>query len=68
MSPKLTRIRVEANADNEEELRCFLLNMWENVREGDQWESETQEYVPSSEGFWGRLTMRRKKESNGTIQ
>lgn len=68
MMPKLTRIRVEAHADNEEDLRCFLLDVWENVREGDQWELEDEEYVPSSEGFWGRLTMRRKKEPNGTIE
>ena len=61
MEPKLTRARLEASATSEEDLRCFLLDVWETLREGDEWIIEDEHYLPTNDGFWGRLTMRRKE-------
>jgi hypothetical protein len=57
-------VRVEAHAQTEENLRVFLLDAFLRSRDdlGGAWEIEDEEYVPANEGYWGRLTMRRKRE------
>ena len=59
----LTRVRLEATGDDAEHVEIFLLEVWENVRSNThgEWYIEDQDYLPSNEGYWGRLTMRKKK-------
>lgn len=66
MTPKLTRIRLEAHGDNAIQLRGFLLDAWERARDhqGGEWIVEDEGYVPAGEGTWGRLTMRLRRIDN----
>jgi hypothetical protein len=63
VNTKLTRIRIEAHGDNAIQLRGILLDTWERARnhQGGEWIVEDEEYLPSKEGTWGRLTMRLKE-------
>jgi hypothetical protein len=69
---KLIRVRLEAHGDDQEQLRTFLLEIWERAHQDGNgqaaWEVEDERIVSSANGFWGRLTMRRKGEHGSDEQ
>jgi hypothetical protein len=58
----LSRIRLEASGTDKTEIQAELIEAWHRARDGGEWVFEDEEYIPTVNGYWGRLTMRRKRK------
>jgi hypothetical protein len=67
----LTRVRVEASDIDRQELLDELLTFCQVIRdsEGGQWmiEDDDVHIIPSHEGYWGRMTIRRTTHASERI-